>query len=167
MENFLFDAIVELIKGNVDFVVCGGIACFLQGSDRNSFDLDIAVDLNDDNLRRLIAVAKRMAWIPRIPEPIENIMDPIKRKEWVDEKAARVFTLNATNGLLQIDVFLTYPIDFPELKKDANIFNIEDIEFRVSSIPHLIKAKRLIETKRRQDLYDIEVLEEMLHGNKT
>jgi pseudouridine-5'-phosphate glycosidase len=47
MENFLFDAIACLAKAGVDFVICGGVACILQGSNRNSFDLDISVDMNE------------------------------------------------------------------------------------------------------------------------
>ncbi len=54
MENFLFDAITGLAKAGVDFVICGGVACILQGSNRNSFDLDISVDMNEVNLKKLI-----------------------------------------------------------------------------------------------------------------
>lgn len=54
MENFLFDAIARLAKVGVDFVICGGVACILQGSNRNSFDLDISIDMNEANLKKLI-----------------------------------------------------------------------------------------------------------------
>jgi hypothetical protein len=163
MENFLFDAIACLAKAGVDFVICGGVACILQGSNRNSFDLDISVDMNETNLKKLINVAKEKQWVPRVPEPIENILDPLKRKQWIKEKMARVFTLNSPDGLLQIDIFLTYPIGFEELKKGADIFAVEDIQFKVSSKQHLVKAKKLIENKRNQDMYDIQMLEELLH----
>lgn len=166
MENFLFDAIARLTKAGVDFVICGGIACILQGSSRNSFDLDISVDMKEENLKKLVNVAKEMRWIPRVPEPIENFINPLKRKHWIKEKQARVFTLNASDGLLQIDIFLTYPFSFKELNKEADVFEVEGIRFKVSSKQHLLKAKKLIEKKRRQDLYDIDILEELLHGNR-
>lgn len=166
MENFLFDAIARLVKAKVDFVICGGVACILQGSNRNSFDLDISVSMDEVNLEKLVKLAKEMRWTPRVPEPIENILNPRKRKQWIKEKNARVFTLNSPDGLLQIDIFLTYQIGFEELNKEADTFEIEDIRFKVSSIEHLIKAKKLIKNKRRQDLYDIGMLEEILHGKK-
>ena len=53
-----------------------------------------------------------------------------------------------------------------EALPEADIFDIEGIRFKVSSIPHLIKAKRSIEPKRRQDIYDIQVLEELNHAAK-
>lgn len=166
MENFLFDAITRLAKTGFDFVICGGVACILQGSNRNSFDLDISVDMNEANLKKLINVAKERQWVPRVPEPLENILDPRKRKQWIKEKMARVFTLNSPDGLLQIDIFLTYPIGFEELKKEADIFVVEDIQFKVSSKQHLLKAKKLIENKRKQDIYDIQMLEELIHETR-
>ena len=166
MENFLFDAIASLAKAGVDFIICGGIACILQGSNRNSFDLDISVDLDEKNLKKLVTVAKKKQWTPRVPEPIENILVPSKRKQWIEEKHARVFTLNSPDGLLQIDIFLTYPIGFEELKKEADVFEVDGIHFKVSSLHHLLTAKKLIENKRKQDLYDIEMLEELLHETK-
>jgi hypothetical protein len=140
MENFLFDAIARLTKAGVD--------------------------MNEENLKKLVNVAKEMQWIPRVPEPIENFIDPLKRKQWIEEKQARVFTLNASDGLLQIDIFLTYPFGFEELNKDADVFEVEGIRFKVSSKHHLLKAKKRIENKRRQDLYDIDMLEELLHENR-
>jgi len=167
MENFLFDAITRLTTSGVDFVICGGVACILQGSNRNSFDLDISVAMTKDNLVKLAALTKEMKWIPRAPVSIDNIIDPSIRKQWIEEKGARVFTLNSSDGLLQIDIFLTYPISFDDLKKEADLFDIDGIRFPVSSIKHLIQAKKLIENKRKQDVYDIGILEEILHGDRT
>jgi hypothetical protein len=166
MENFLFDAISRLTGAAIDFVVCGGVACILQGSDRNSFDLDICVSLEGENLKKIIRLSKEMQLLPRIPFPIENLLDPKIRQQWIQEKNARVFTLNSSNGLLQIDVFLTYPIDYKDLKNESDTFSVDDVHFKVSSIKHLIKAKKEIaeNEKRRQDLYDIDVLQELLKG---
>lgn len=166
MENFLFDAIALLSRRSVDFIICGGVACILQGSNRNSFDLDISLEMSETNLGRFVSVAREMHWIPRAPEPIENLLDPLKRKEWIEVKQARVFTLNAPDGFLQIDVFLDYPIAHWELAREADTFEIDGIEFKVSSIKHLLQAKRLIEDKRKQDRYDIEMLEDILNGRK-
>jgi hypothetical protein len=166
MKNFLFEAIKRLAEAKIDFVICGGVAGVLHGSDRNTMDLDIYFNMSEDNLKKLIEVAKQEDWTPRNPEPLDNLLDPQKRQEWMEEKNAIVYTLQSREGLLQIDVFLNYPIGFGELSREADIFDIEGIRFKVSSIPHLIKAKRSIEPKRRQDIYDIQVLEELNHAAK-
>ena len=166
MKNLLFEAIKKLAKENVDFVICGGIACILQGSDRNSLDLDLNINMSQINLTNLVNVAQEMGWKPRVPVPIEDLMDGNKRKQWIEEKNALVFTLLSNDGMLQIDIFLSYPIGFETLKKDANIFEIDDIKFAVSSKEHLIQAKESINPKRQQDDYDINILKKIIKENE-
>ena len=43
----------RLVERGVDFVVIGGIAAVLQGSARNTFDLDICFATDDANLTAL------------------------------------------------------------------------------------------------------------------
>lgn len=166
MKNFLFEAIKRLRERKIDFIVCGGVANVLHGSDRNTMDLDIYVDLTEQNLTKLIEVAREQRWMPRAPEPIENLLISEKRNQWIEKKNARVFTLQSEEGLLQIDIFLHYPIPFSELNADADVFQVQGIDFKVSSIPHLLKVKRMIEPKRRNDIYDIEILEELNNEKK-
>jgi hypothetical protein len=166
MKNFLFEAIKRLREREIDFIVCGGVANVLHGSDRNTMDLDIYVDLNEHNLAKLIEVSKEQCWMPRAPEPIENLLITEKRNQWIEEKNARVFTLQSEEGLLQIDIFLHYPIPFSQLNADADVFQVQGLDFKVSSIPHLLKVKRMIEPKRRNDIYDIEILEELNNEKK-
>jgi hypothetical protein len=43
MKNFLFDVISELKENEVDFVICGDVACVLQGCERTTFDIDLNI----------------------------------------------------------------------------------------------------------------------------
>jgi hypothetical protein len=158
MENVLFETIKDLSAAGIDYVICGGIACILHGSDRNSLDLDININLKPKNIQKLIKLAKNKNWQPRIPVSIDELLDSKKREYWINQKNAKVFTLNTNDGLLQIDIFLVYPIDFPELKNQANTFEIDGITFYVSSIDHLIVSKQAVNPKRNQDIYDIAIL---------
>jgi hypothetical protein len=36
-------ALTALAEHQVDFVICGGLACFIHGSSRNTQDIDICV----------------------------------------------------------------------------------------------------------------------------
>lgn len=162
MGNFLFDAIRGLTEHRVDFVLCGGLACVLHGSERTTFDIDILVRMDRDNLQRLIGFVSAHRLTPRIPEPVDSLLNPKKRKQWLQEKGALVYSLFGEKGLVQIDVFLDYPIPFPELASRAVIFEAEGVRIPVSSIPDLLKAKESMDVKRPMDIRDIEFLREKL-----
>jgi hypothetical protein len=156
-------ALTALARHNVEFVICGGLACFLHGSSRNTRDIDLAVRLERDNLGRLIEAAKELGLKPRIPEPLEAIMDDQRRAEWLHMKNALVFTIVSLESPLQIDVFLSYPIAFEELLRKADAVTIDDVTFRISSKQHLIQAKRMVQPPRFEDEFDIKFLQEQIN----
>ncbi len=84
----LWGIILAIADANVDFVIGGGVACVLQGVERFTMDLDIAIDLTQDNLRRFAAAAvmKDQRLTPRIPMPPEILIDPNAVKMMVAEK---------------------------------------------------------------------------------
>ncbi len=163
--NQVRDLLTALTAAGVDYVVCGGLACVLQGVNRVTHDIDLDVALDDANLQRFVAVARARALRPRVPEPIEALADPERRRVWIDEKRAVVFTLLSDRGDLVVDVFLRYPIPHDELRDGADVFEISGSKVPVSSKAHLIAAKRAVQPPRKQDLRDIEDLEELLHGS--
>lgn len=158
----LFELLKELAKASVEYVVCGGVACVLQGVERNTYDLDIAVSFDKKNLEKLIEVTKKFKLIPRIPEPVENLLDEGKRQEWVEKKNAIVYTFVSSKGPLQLDIFLTYPKSLPELFKNTNFIQVENVNILVSSKEELLFAKKNIIPARKKDLWDIEELEKLL-----
>lgn len=164
MGNFLFDVIRDLVAHQVGFVLCGGLACVLHGSDRTTFDLDIHIRMEPDNIERLIRFARERNLQPRIPEPLENLASAEKREQWVHEKGALVYTLTGKDGLVQIDVFLDYPIPFGELASRAVMFEAQGISIPVASMADMLTVKEQIPEKRPQDLQDIAFLRERLHG---
>jgi hypothetical protein len=163
-ENLLTRTLLALADAGVDFVVCGGVACILQGVARATHDLDVRLALDDANLRKLIAVARILGLRPRIPEPLEALVDPERRRVWVEEKHAVVYTLLADHDAFSLDVFLVYPIDTTELVAGADTFEVEGRRIRVSSRRHLLLAKRAVVPPRTVDLRDIEDLERLLDG---
>ena len=160
--NELRNLIKELSKVGIKYVVCGGVACVLHGVERTTFDLDLSVDLTEENLLKLIELSKKFNLQPRIPEPIENLLDPEKRKDWVEKKNALVYTFMGKNSAIQMDIFLSYPISYFELIKNAEIINIEGYSVYVSSINDLLIAKEQISEPRDKDLIDIKELKKIL-----
>jgi hypothetical protein len=156
------DFVRALAEHQVQFVVCDGIACALQGVQRGTQDLDVSVSLNNDNMRRLISAARSLGLRPRFPEPIEAIADERKRREWIEQKKAMVMTLISDATPLQLHVFLNYPIPFEDLAVRANRMTIGDVSFLVSCREDLLQAKQAIDPPRKQDLCDIEDLKELI-----
>lgn len=159
--------IVELRQHDVRFVVCGGIACIIHGVQRTTADLDIVVELTHDNLARLIDVARSRALQPRVPEPLEALLDEARRKDWIENKNAKVYTLVSPQSPLQVDVMLVYPIGFDDLWAEARIEVMRGVEFRVSSKRHLIAAKDSVDPPRVRDRRDIEDLQELIRREQS
>lgn len=151
--------VVDLVSAGVEFVVCGGVACVLHGVERVTMDLDLRVPDDDANYRRLIAALEARGMVSRIPEPMSALGDPQRRSAWIKEEGALVWTAQSPDGIEQIDVFLSYPVSWPDLARDAKIVTIREHAVRVSSRAHLIHAKRQVDPPRRKDLRDIEDLE--------
>jgi hypothetical protein len=166
MKNFIFEFLKQLVTHKINFVICGGIACILQGCERTTLDLDINVNLTEKNIEKLITLLKKEKFITRIPEPIENFKYKENREKWIKDKNALVYTVFSKDSLLQVDIFLYYPIDFKTLKNNSNIIEIDKIKFHISSKEDLIKAKKLITPLRLKDKDDINTLERLLNDKK-
>ena len=162
--NKVRELLTALSVAGVDFVVCGGLACVLQGVNRVTHDVDLDIALDDDNLERFVSVARSLMLRPRIPEPLEALADGSRRRCWVEEKRAVVFTLVSRRGDLVVDVFLQYPIPHEDLLACSDLFELGGATIHVSSKAHLIAAKAAVQPPRKQDLRDIEDLQELLRG---
>jgi hypothetical protein len=166
-DDKLFQLLEDLTNASVKFVVCGGVACVLHGVERSTYDLDVAVDLDVENLKRIIKIAGKYKLVPRIPEPVANLLNKEKRDEWIKNKGAIVYTFVSEMSPLQIDIFLKYPIDFEKLYKNSDKVKIGETEFLVSSKEDLVYAKKKIEPVRDKDLIDIKELEKLILNEKS
>lgn len=99
MENLLTRTLVALLDAEVRFVVCGGVACIMQGVARATHDLDIAVALEAKDLNGVVRVARELGLRPRIPEPLDALLDSDRRRAWVEQKHAVVYTLLAPQAV--------------------------------------------------------------------
>lgn len=62
MKNQLLDLVKSLSQNDVKYVVCGGIACVLHGVERNTYDVDISLDMNHANILKIIEIAKKIQF---------------------------------------------------------------------------------------------------------
>lgn len=157
-QNVLARTLLTLTDSGVEFVVCGGVACILHGVARATHDLDLRVALDQSNLERLVQSAQSLGLTPRVPEPMEALLSAERRRVWIHEKHALVYTLLTPNGTFAMDIFLDYPLGYPELRAAAQPFSVHGRVVWVSSKEHLIQAKRAVQPPRRKDVRDIEDL---------
>lgn len=161
----LLTLIKELSGADIKYVICGGVACVLQGVERATYDLDISVSFERANIEKIIEVTKKFGLVPRIPEPVENLFDENKRNRWVNEKGALVYTFISGNSPLQLDIFLSYPKTYDELFQNSEEIEIENLKIKVSSVEDLIFVKKHIHPMRDKDKLDIKELEK-IYGEK-
>jgi len=161
--NHISEIIFSLHKGDVDFIICGGVALVLQGVERLTMDIDLSVDLSETNLNKFLTVMKKLQLKPRVPVQAESLLDPETRKILVEEKNALVFTFfDPDNPFRQVDLFISDDLSYNILKSDSEIIEIENRPVRVLSRQKLLKLKQVINPPRDKDLFDIQVLKNLL-----
>lgn len=58
-----FGPVLEVLsKGQIRFIVIGGLAAMAQGNARSRYDVDVVYSRERDNIRRLADVVGRLVW---------------------------------------------------------------------------------------------------------
>lgn len=134
-----------LNEQHAHYVLVGATAMQLWGTTRATRDVDILIEPNVANARRVLNALGQLGM------GFAKGLSP-------HEVAARPVTI--IGDVPNVDVFTTaWNLKFREAARDATPFEIEGVKIPVASIPHLIESKR---TGRLQDAADIEILEEIL-----
>ena len=159
--------IAELLQSlsdeQIEYVLVGGLAVQLHGFLRTTFDIDLVLAMNNENLGRFIAVAKRYALVPAIPVPIESLANPSQIDQWHREKGMLAFSLRETQaGGGIVDVLVRPEVQFEQLMRNAVMGQLFGRRVPIASIDDLIVMKRI--ANRPKDLLDIVALEKILRG---
>jgi hypothetical protein len=155
--SFYDEFFEALAEREIRYLVVGGVAVVLHGFLRATADLDLMVALDSANMNTLVELLKSRGYRPKAPVQLEDLADPLKRKEWAAEKGMLVFSLfhpKRTREL--IDIFITEPIDFNDAYARRKTVQLGERQVQVVSASDLIKMKEL--ASRPQDLVDIKAL---------
>jgi hypothetical protein len=141
----------RLLAAGADFVVIGGVALSLHGSDRNTTDLDICFSEEKENLIRLGRVLIELkARLRGVEEDLPFIPDEVTLSR------IRVLTLWTTLGLLDL---LASPDGAPRyrtLAAKAARAELGEATLLYASVEHLIAMKEA--AGRTRDLAAVEEL---------
>jgi hypothetical protein len=144
--------LAHLTAFGVEFVVVGGIAATLYGSDRDTFDLDIRPSTDAANLevlgRALVDVDARLRGVE---EDVPFVPD--------GRTLARIQILTLDTSFGPLDVLMR-PDGFPpyrQLRARAETLDLGQVAVLVASIDDLLEMKRA--SNRDKDKLDVETLE--------
>ncbi len=152
--------IEALNKHQVRYVIVGGFAAVMHGSDRATRDLDIIVDLEPNEARKAIDAMVSIGFQNRVPVDPYLFTDAEERKRWKREKNAVVFTmLDPDFPVFVVDFFIENPIEFQALFDRALTAEFKGLSCRVCSIDDLIDLKK--QAGRPKDLVDIDMLQRL------
>jgi hypothetical protein len=158
---FYEDVIAALTDEGVRFVVVGGLAVILHGVPRTTADLDLAVDLDENNVRRLVAVLTRLGFHPRAPVPADDLARAERRREWIEGKGMRAFTFHRPSRPMdEVDVIIDSPVDFARLARNAERLRAEHLVVPIAGAADLIEMKEA--AGRQQDVADADALRRLM-----
>jgi len=118
-------------------VVVGGMAGLAHGSAYPTFDLDVAYARDRGNLERMVAALRALGVTLRgAPPDLPFQLDAQTLASGAN------FTFDSPHGSFDILGDVAGIDDYDELRREAVIAVIEDVEVRIASMDHLVSMKR-------------------------
>ena len=154
---FYLDLFKALQEEQVDFVVVGGLAINLHGVERATMDVDLALAMDEGNLRRFLKAATKLALKPSLPVPLEALCDEKQRDAWVRDKHLIAFSLHAaTPNMPTLDIIVRPAVPFERMHRNRIDKNVGGVRISLACVEDLIALKT--GTGRKQDASDVEAL---------
>jgi len=151
----------ELNTQKIDYLVVGGLAVNFHGVPRMTYDIDLMILLQQENISKFVTKVTDWGYRPKIPVNPMDLADEAKRKSWVQEKRMKAINFySETLPIGEIDIIFDSLIPYDELKSRAVLIEIGSEKIPTVSIHDLIKLKQ--NSGRKQDLADVEYLKMIL-----
>lgn len=150
----------EFNQKKIKYIVVGGMAINFYGIPRMTYDIDLILDLEDNNLRKYLCLMKKWGFRPKVPIDIMDFAKEEKRKDWIKNKNMKAFNLvNPNWPVSEIDIVINTPIDYKKAIKSLKYIKINNVSIPAIGIHDLIKMKE--KTGRNQDKQDIQNLKKI------
>ncbi|HSF47649.1 MAG TPA: hypothetical protein VLA73_04735, partial [Burkholderiales bacterium] len=126
MKLATLEAIVGALNHeNVRYLIVGGLAVAAHGYGRVTFDVDLVVQLQPENVNRAVDALERLGYRPLVPVSARDFADVGMRHTWVQNKGMVVFQLHSEQHReTRIDLFVTEPFDFDDEYENALVGEI-------------------------------------------
>jgi hypothetical protein len=151
----------ELNKLGIDYLLVGGLAVNFHGVPRMTYDIDLMLLLQADNILRLVMKLTQWGYKPKIPVDPKDLANEMKRNIWIQNKGMKALNFYSEKLTIgEIDLVFDSPIPYDKLKSRAVKIELQGDRIPVVSIRDLIELKQ--RAGRKQDLADIESLKMIL-----
>lgn len=154
---YYFEILEGLYKSKVRYLIVGGLSVNLYGVPRVTQDIDIVIAMDRENVLKITSLLKELSYVPRLPVSPDDLANPDKVKDWIENKNLKAFSFYHKNENYKvIDIVLVHPLDFERSFKNRTVKRAKDIDIYLASIDDVVKMKEF--SGRSQDLSDIEML---------
>lgn len=145
----------------IDYLVVGGLAVNFHGVPRMTYDIDLMILLEPQNIIRLVSRLSEWGYKPKIPVDPRDLADERKRNSWIRDKGMKALNFYSEKlPIGEIDIVLESPIPYQELKERSVKIDLGEIQVPLISIQDLIELKA--RAGREQDLADVKHLRRIL-----
>jgi len=145
------------------YLIVGGLAVAAHGYGRVTFDADLVIHLEPENLRRALGALETLGYHPTAPVAILDFADAETRKTWIREKHMVVFQLQSERHQhTPLDIFVSEPFDFDvEYKRSITGDIRPGLQARFVCLDTLIRMKESAgREKDREDVRQLKLLRE-------
>ncbi len=144
--------------GGVRYLVVGGLAVNAHGYGRATFDIDLVIDLDPDNVDAMFEAIAGLGFQPLVPVCAADFGNPAIRERWGKEKGMVVLQFySEQHRETRVDIFAHMPFDFDNERQRATYEEIKPgVPVPFVALKTLIKMKE--KAGRPKDLDDLEAL---------
>jgi hypothetical protein len=148
------------------YLIVGGLAVAAHGHGRATFDIDLVVQLQPENVKRAMTALESLGYKPTVPVPAKQFADPALREMWIRDKNMVVFQMYSDQHReTRIDLFVEEPFDFDSEYDQALIGELlPGLKTRFIRLETLIRMKEV--AGREKDRDDIRELKLLHQGSK-
>ncbi|MCM8798772.1 MAG: hypothetical protein NC821_04850, partial [Candidatus Omnitrophica bacterium] len=105
----------KLNNEKIKYIVVGGVAVNFWGVPRMTYDIDLLLYLEENNLVKFLSLMKKWGFRPKLPVEIMDFADKNKRENWIKNKNMKAFTfINPNWAISEIDIVINTPVDYEE-----------------------------------------------------
>jgi hypothetical protein len=147
----------ELNRLGIDYLVVGGLAVNFHGVPRMTYDIDLMILLQPENILKLVSQLTRWGYKPKVPIDPRDLSEEKKRNSWIRDKEMKALNFYSEKlPIGEIDLVFESPIPYDKLKDRAIRIEVQGEKIPIISIHDLIELK--LSAGRKQDLLDVEHL---------
>lgn len=139
MTDDIVQLLSRLIAADVEFVLIGGVAAAVHGSDQMTRDLDILAVFSPDNMARLLGAVRDL-------HPHNSARPDLGELRATPEELARYRNLYLATDLGRLDVLGEIPplSGYPEVAAEAAQTQLFGATCKVIALDHLITIKESV-----------------------